>query len=136
MWNEENLWNADLVTFTKETLIENFIFCAVVRPIRNSQRKIPLFHLISWCGSVMETQSFCTVLCDSPKTLRKVCVSTTFPHQEICWSFGCLKFSIEQTFRKFNNFFIEAGVTEAFFCKILGVVWFKISHIPEAHDTV
>ena len=35
----------------------------------------------------MERHSFRTVSGDSPKTLWKPCLSTTFPHQETCWNY-------------------------------------------------
>ena len=38
----------------------------------------------------METHSFWRVLCDLTETLRKLCVSTKFPHQEIGWNYGVL----------------------------------------------
>ena len=31
------------------------------------------------------------VLGDSPETMRKLCISTKFPHQEIRWNFGILR---------------------------------------------
>ena len=43
------------------------------------------FHLISWCGDFVERHSFCIVSGDLPETMRKLCLSTTFPHQEIRW---------------------------------------------------
>ena len=46
-------------------------------------RKILQFHLISWCGNFMERHSFRIVLGHSPETMRKLCLSTKFPHQEI-----------------------------------------------------
>ena len=44
---------------------------------------IPKFHLISWCGNFVERRSFRRVSVDLPETLRKRCLSTKFPHQEI-----------------------------------------------------
>ena len=46
-------------------------------------RKIPSFHLISWCGNFVERHSFLIVSGDSPETMWKLCLSTKFPHQEI-----------------------------------------------------
>ena len=43
-----------------------------------SLRKIPYFHLISWCGNFLKRHSFRT-----PETLPKLCLSIKFPHQEI-----------------------------------------------------
>ena len=54
-------------------------------------RKIPYFHLISWCGNFMERHSFRIVSGDSPETMRKLCLSTKFPHQEIRWNYGILR---------------------------------------------
>ena len=53
-------------------------------------RKIPWFHLISWCEKFMERHSFRIISGDSPKTMRKLCLSTKFPHQEIRWNYGIL----------------------------------------------
>ena len=36
----------------------------------------------------MERHSFCIVLGDSPETMRKLCFSAKFPHQEIRWNYG------------------------------------------------
>ena len=48
-------------------------------------RKIPSFYLISWCRNFVERHSFRIV---SPKTMRKLCLSTKFPHQKIRWNYG------------------------------------------------
>ena len=37
--------------------------------------EIPKFHLISWCGNLVETHSFRIASRDSPKTLQKLRVS-------------------------------------------------------------
>ena len=49
-------------------------------------RIIPLFHVITWCGNLVERYSFCKVLGDSAETMRKLCLSTKFSHQEIRWN--------------------------------------------------
>ena len=38
---------------------------------------------ISWCGNFVERQSFRVVLDNLPETIRKLCFSAKFPHQEI-----------------------------------------------------
>ena len=43
-------------------------------------RKIPQFHLISWCGNFVERHSFRIVSGETPETMRKLCLSTEFPH--------------------------------------------------------
>ena len=45
--------------------------------------KMSLFHLISWCGSFVERHSFRIFSGESLETMRKLCLSTKFPHQEI-----------------------------------------------------
>ena len=55
------------------------LFCAL--------RKIPKFDLIFWCENFMVTHSFR----DLSETLRKLCLSTKFPHQEITWNIGVLR---------------------------------------------
>ena len=52
--------------------------------------KIPQFHLISWCGNFVERHSFRIVSGDSPEAVRKLCLSTNFPHQEIRRNCGIL----------------------------------------------
>ena len=72
---------------------------ATVPPINNAGarssldplRKILLFHLISWSGNFVERHSFRRVSGKSPETLRKLCFSTKFPHQEIRWNYGILR---------------------------------------------
>ena len=44
---------------------------------KDSLRKIPKFHLISWCGNFVETHSFRRVLGDSHQELYGNCA---FPH--------------------------------------------------------
>ena len=52
-----------------------------------SLRKIPYFHLISWCGNFVKiAQNYG----ESPETMRKICLSTKFPHQEIRRNYGIL----------------------------------------------
>ena len=48
--------------------------------------KTPKFHLISLCGNFVERHSFQRVSTDSPKTLRKLCLSTKFLLQKIRWN--------------------------------------------------
>ena len=50
--------------------------------------KIPKFHLISCCGNFVERHSFHRVWGDSPETLRNLCLSTKFLHQEIRLNFS------------------------------------------------
>ena len=45
--------------------------------------KIAQFHVITWCGNFVERHNFRIVLAYSPKVMRKLCISTKFPHQEI-----------------------------------------------------
>ena len=48
-----------------------------------SLHKIPKFHLIFWCGSFVETHSFCRLAAESPKPMQKLCVFTKCSHQKI-----------------------------------------------------
>ena len=50
---------------------------------QDSLRKIPKFHLISWCGNFVEKHRVFRVLGDSAEPLRKLSLSTKIPHQEI-----------------------------------------------------
>ena len=49
-------------------------------------RKIPLFHLTSSCGSIVERHNFRIVSGDLLEIMPKLCLSTKFPHQEIRWN--------------------------------------------------
>ena len=62
-------------------------------------RKIPEFQLISWCGNFAERHRFRKVSGDSPKTMRKLCLSTKFSHQKIMCNYGILR---SVTFNKNN----------------------------------
>ena len=62
-----------LIDLVKETMISD----------KGTLRKIVLFQLISWCGNFVERHSFRIVLGDLPNTMRKLCLSTKFPHQKI-----------------------------------------------------
>ena len=48
-------------------------------------RKIPKFHLISWCGNFVGKHSFCRVSGQSLQTLWKLSLSTKFSYQEFKW---------------------------------------------------
>ena len=63
-------------------------FLKISQMSQETLRKIPKFHLISWCGNFVETHSFCKILSESPETLGKLKVPTKFPHQKIRWNFG------------------------------------------------
>ena len=52
-----------------------------------SLHEIPELRLIFWCGNFMEKQSFCSGSGESPKTQRKLCYSTKFPHKDIMQNF-------------------------------------------------
>ena len=39
--------------------------------------------VILWCGNFMERHSFCIVSGESPKTMRKLCLSTKFPQRKL-----------------------------------------------------
>ena len=52
--------------------------------LHNTLRKNLKFHLIFWCGNFAEM----------PKTLRKLCISTKFPHQKIRLNFAILRSGI------------------------------------------
>ena len=53
--------------------------------------KKPQFHLISWYGNFAERHSFRIISDDSPETIRKLCLSAKFPHQEIRWDYGIFR---------------------------------------------
>ena len=67
-------------------------------------RKIPWFHLISWCGNFVERNSFRIVSGDSPETMWKLCLSTKFSHQEIRWNYGILRSVRYWKFLLFRDF--------------------------------
>ena len=53
-------------------------------------RKILKFNLIYWCRDFAEMDSFRRVSGKLSETLRKLCISAKFPHQEITLNFGIL----------------------------------------------
>ena len=62
--------------------------------------KIPKYHSISWSENFVERHSFCRVSGDSLETLRKLCLSTNFPHQKISWNCSILR---SEPLKKVNN---------------------------------
>ena len=63
---------------SNQKLIENW---------KTTQRKVPQFHLIFWCGNFMERYNFSIISGESPKNMRKPYLSIKFPHQEIRWNY-------------------------------------------------
>ena len=47
-----------------------------------------LYNVTCWFGNFVESHSFRIVSGNSTETMRKVCLSTKFPHQEIRWNYG------------------------------------------------
>ena len=65
-------WETDI--FFKKQVLKKFLPTLL---------KILQFHLISWCGNFVERHSLSIVLYDSPKTVRKLRLSTMLPQHEI-----------------------------------------------------
>ena len=63
-------------------------------------RKIPRFYLLSWCGYFVKRGSFCRISRELPEPLQKLCLFTTFPHQDIGWNFNILRSFTQCTIRK------------------------------------
>ena len=59
--------------------------------VYRSLRKIPQFHLISWCEYFVEKHSFRIASANSPETMRKLRLSKKLPHQEIRWNCGIFR---------------------------------------------
>ena len=70
-------------------------------------RKIPLLYLIFWCGNFVERYSFRIVSGESPETIRKLYLSTQFPHQEIRWNYGIFRSVIGYIMISFNDHYIS-----------------------------
>ena len=64
---------------------------SIARSLLLRLRKMPQSHLISWCRNFVERYSFRIVLGESPETMRKLCLSTKFPHLEIRWNYSILR---------------------------------------------
>ena len=82
-------------SFTSEFKGSGFVYYEINRKFRTtywrlSLLKIPKFYLIFWSGNFWERYSFRIVSGESPETMRKLCLSLKFPHQEIRWNFGIL----------------------------------------------
>ena len=73
--------------------------------------KISEFHLTFWCGNFVERHSFRIVSDETPETMRKLCLSTKFPHQKIRWNYSILPSvnycSYILTFFNFPGFFFN-----------------------------
>ena len=50
----------------------------------------------SWCANLVERFSFRRISGEFPETLRKPCLSTKFPHQEIRRNFGVLRSEVQK----------------------------------------
>ena len=53
--------------------------------------KMLSFHPTSWRKIFLGRYSFRAVLDESPETMRRLWLSTKFPHQEIIWNYGILR---------------------------------------------
>ena len=80
--------------------------------------------------------SFCIVSSESPETMRRLCLSTKFPHQEIRWNYGILRILyINKPHRKIVEQIIKNVWPVLFENKFTGLLWSvcvttgkKISH--------
>ena len=90
----------------KVSSIWSFLFGLLVELVYDMEiythQNIPKFHLTSWCGIFVEMHGFCRVFDHLPESLRKLCVSAKFPHQQIRWMFGILRSDIKQLFEEKN----------------------------------
>ena len=90
----------------------------------------------------MERHSFRMLLGESPETMRKLCLSTKFPHQEIRWNYGilrsvwyhiispfCLGF---QVFRSFFATDIQQGGTSNW--SLITLVWFRFLELDRRSE--
>ena len=96
-----------------------FLEKQVLKKFLPTLRKIPQFHLIFWCGNFVERRSFRIVLGELYKTMRKLCLSTKFPHQEIRWHcsiFGSVRKNFFNTcFSKKSQFLTTSSRTSPIF---------------------
>ena len=70
--------------------------CSPQSWLKECTAKIPQFHLISWCGNFVERHSFSIVSGVPPKNMRKLCLSTKFPHQKIMWNYDIFRNVIQE----------------------------------------
>ena len=62
------------------------------------------FHPISWCAKFVERHSFRIISGDSTETMRKLCLSTKFPHQETRWQLRYFsQWSISSIIQRFSE---------------------------------
>ena len=76
-----------------------------------SLHKMPLFHLIFWCGNVVGRHSFCMVSGGLPKPMRRMCLYTNFLQQEIRWNYVILHCGIEKEVANIDKEGNESVVT-------------------------
>lgn len=94
-------------------------------------RKIPRFYLLSWCGYFVERGSFCRISRELPKPLQKLCLFTTFPHQDIGWNFSILHNFTQCTIRKTSrplpgHFHVASRKPSYYFLRQWKVVWRRL----------
>ena len=74
-------------------ILISIYFSTIPKSDRKSLRQILQLHLIPCSGNFVERHRFC----DFPKTKRKLCLSSKFPHQEIRWNYGILRNESQMT---------------------------------------
>ena len=97
-------------------------------------RKIPLFHLTSWCGSFVERHNFRIVSGESPVTVLKLCLSTKFSHQEIgkITTFHAVQLGEIVAFKYpclGNTFKITGHVPSTTRLMVAGLIWYNITRL-------
>ena len=91
-----------------------------------SQHKIPKFHLIFWCRIFVERHSFRRIVDELPENLRKLCLSTKFPHQKNRGNFDILRSVSSRDPRhkkKKHSHLLKKSLMENFFFCAVNVVW-------------
>ena len=95
-----------------------------------SLHKTSKFHLISCCLNFVEAQTFCRVLGESLKNLRKLCVSTKFPHIK-----KLSEITVFCAVVMMSHYFIGCSFQISFKYEMLCAIWYHLYKLKTMKST-
>ena len=87
-----------------KSILTNFVKIRKKTPALINTAKNIVISRNFLCGNFVKRSSFLKVSGDSSETMRKLCLSSKFPHQEIRWNYGILR---NGTYRFTEFYFIK-----------------------------